>query len=229
MSQLSLPLKLQDHAVFDTFWPIGNEPLLAFLSDLCDRRAGPGCWLWGKSAVGKSHLLQAVCERIGDQSVFLPMQMLRSAGPGVLDGMAERQFVCLDDIGLVAGDPDWERALFGLFESVMQRRSLLLVAAQAPPRETGFALPDLASRFSLLPAFAIRALAEEQKQAALKHRAKYRGLELPDKTARFLTTHSRRDMASLYGLLDRLASEAVRERRRLTIPFVKNVMRVDAP
>lgn len=224
MSQLSLPLKLKDHAVFDTFWPIGNEPLLAFLSDLCDQGNGPGCWLWGKAATGKSHLLQAVCDRIGDQSVFLPMEMLQHAGPAALEGMAERRFVCLDDIDLVAGDPDWERALFGLFESVMQRGSLILVAAQAPPRETGFALPDLASRFALLPAFALRALEEEQKQAALKHRARYRGLELPSETARFLTIHSRRDMASLYGLLDRLASEAVREQRRLTIPFVKNVM-----
>jgi DnaA family protein len=47
---------------------------------------------------------------------------------------------------------------------------------------------------------------------------------LPDDTAQFLLSRSRRDMASLYGVLDRLDDEALRAQRRLTIPFVKGVL-----
>ena len=36
---------------------------------------------------------------------------------------------------------------------------------------------------------------------------------------------SRRDMSSLYELLDRLDLEALRAQRKLTIPFVREVMR----
>ena len=50
------------------------------------------------------------------------------------------------------------------------------------------------------------------------------GLDLPDDTARFLLKRSRRDMASLYALLDKLDVAALRAKRRLTIPFVKNVI-----
>lgn len=224
MSQLALPLKLQDHAVFETFWAVGNESLLAYLDELCRRPRGPGCWIWGKASTGKSHLLQAVCDRIGDGSVFLPLADFRATGAGILEGMADRPFICLDDVHQVAGDNAWERALFQLFESAALAQSVLLVSSGGPPRDSGFTMPDLASRFSLLPAFNVRSLDERGKQNALKLRARHRGLELPDDTARFMTSRSRRDMASLYALLDKLDTEALVAQRRLTIPFVKDVM-----
>ena len=49
--------------------------------------------------------------------------------------------------------------------------------------------------------------------------------ELPADTARFLMARSRRDMRSLYELLDKLDLEALRAQRRLTIPFVRDVLR----
>ena len=224
MSQLALPLKLQDHAKFETFWAVGNEALAAFLDEMSRSADGPGCWIWGTPSTGKSHLLQAVCDRVGDRSWFLPLEELRDSGPAVLDGMADRDFVCLDDVHSVIGNREWERALFALFENATEKGSVLVASSGAPPRESGFTLPDLQSRFSLLPAFHVHPLDEREKQNALKLRARHRGLELPDETARFMTTHSRRDMTSLYALLDKLDTEALVAKRRLTIPFVKAVM-----
>jgi DnaA family protein len=34
----------------------------------------------------------------------------------------------------------------------------------------------------------------------------------------------KRDMASLYAMLDRLDTEALKAKRRLTVPFVKKVL-----
>ena len=225
MSQLALPLRLQDHAVFDTFWPAGNEHLVAFLRELAGGGEGPGCWLWGRHATGRSHLLQAVCERRGDRAVFVPLADLAAAGPAILEGLAERAVLCLDDVQHVAGQPEWERALFQLYNEAQESGAVLLATADAPPREAGFALADLTSRFSQLPIFQVHVLDESERQAALKLRARHRGLELPDDTARYLTTRSRRDMASLYALLDRLDAEALVAQRRLTIPFVSAILK----
>jgi DnaA family protein len=85
-------------------------------------------------------------------------------------------------------------------------------------------LPDLKSRLSLLPAFQVNVLSDQQRVEALQLRAGHRGLELPDETAGFLLNRSRRDMASLYELLDKLDLEALRAQRRLTIPFVRQVL-----
>ncbi len=45
-----------------------------------------------------------------------------------------------------------------------------------------------------------------------------------EETANYLLTRRKRDMASLYALLDRLDLESLKAQRRLTIPFVKTVL-----
>lgn len=224
MSQLALPLTLQDHAVFDSFLATGNEPVVAFLQDIVESGSGPGGWLWGPSSTGKTHLLQAVCERAGDRAQFVPMSEIRHAGPGILDGLENRHFVCIDDVDQVAATGDWEFGLFSLFNSLHDAGGVLVCSSTAPPRECGFRLEDLSSRFSKLPNFRLGPLDEAARIEALKLRARHRGLELPTETASFLLTRSRRDMASLYGILDTLDAEALKAQRRLTVPFVRQVL-----
>ena len=224
MSQLALPLKLQDHAVFESYWPAGNEPLVAFLMAIATTGDGPGGWLWGAVASGKTHLLQAVCERSGDRALFLPLRDFVDAGCGILEGLASRQFICLDDVDVVAGDADWELGLFNLYNQLHDAGGVLVVAANATPRACDFSLADLASRFSRLPAFHVHALDEAELINALQLRARHRGLNLPVETANFLLARMKRDMASLYAMLDRLDTAALKAKRRLTVPFVKEVL-----
>ncbi len=225
MNQLALPLRLADHAVFASFLRNGNEELVALLSGMHDSPGNSGCWLWGGSATGKTHLLQAVCERVGDRSVYVPLAMLAEAGPGLIEGLDSRDVVCLDDIQAIAGDPGWQQALFTLYNELMSAGGQLVVAASMAPRECAFTLPDLASRMSHLPTYNVRSLADADRAAALQLRASHRGLELPDETARYLLSRSRRDMGSLYALLDTLDDEALRAQRRLTVPFVREVLK----
>ena len=224
MSQLALPLKLQDHAVFESYWPAGNEPLVAFLRAIAATGDGPGGWLWGIAASGKTHLLQAVCERSGDSALFLPLRDFVDSGPGILEGLASRQFICLDDVDVIAGDADWELGLFNLYNQLNDAAGVLIVSANATPRTCDFSLADLASRFSRLPAFHVHALDEAELINALQLRARHRGLDLPAETANFLLTRMKRDMASLYAMLDKLDTAALKAKRRLTVPFVKEVL-----
>ena len=224
MSQLALPLRLQDHAVFESFWAAGNDALVAYLRELSATADGPGCWIWGGGATGKTHLLQAVCERPGDRAVYVPLALLATAGPGILEGLSSRQFVCLDDVHTVAGDTGWELALFNLYNQLAESGGVVVATAVAAPRECRFDLADLASRFSMLPAFHLAALDEADRIRALQLRARHRGLDLPDDTANYLLNRSKRDMTTLYALLDRLDTAALEAKRRLTIPFVKETL-----
>jgi DnaA family protein len=228
MSQLALPLQLADHAVFASFFARGNETLVATLSAIASGNDsnpdGYGCWLWGPQASGKTHLLQAVCGTAGDRAAYVPLSMLAPAGPGILDGLANRELICIDDVDRVAGRADWESALFDLYNQVQDAAAELVVSAAAAPRECAFQLEDLKSRFARLPVFQIHVLDDEERITALQLRSQHRGLELPDDTARYLLNRSRRDMASLYDLLDTLDKEALRAKRRLTIPFVRSVI-----
>lgn len=223
--QLALPLRLGDHAVFDSYWAPPDDALVAFLKRLAAEPGDGGCWIWGPGATGKTHLLQAVCDRLGDDAIYLPLKLLAGSGPAVLDGLASRRCICLDDVDAVAGQPPWEEALFGLLNELADRRGIAVASARGAPRESGVVLPDLKSRLSRLPAFHLRPLAETERVAALQLRARHRGLELPEETARYMLRRSRRDMASLYAALDRLDTESLKAQRRLTIPFVGEVLR----
>ncbi|MDJ0940324.1 MAG: DnaA regulatory inactivator Hda [Woeseiaceae bacterium] len=224
MSQMALPLKLADHAVFDSFVATGNEELVAALVDIASGVDG-SAFIWGGPSTGKTHLLQAICAHVGDRSVYVPFATLAGAGPGVIEGLASRDVVCLDDLEFVAGNPDWELGLFSLYNDLVANGGSIVIAASMPPREAPIALADLQSRLSQLPTWRLRVLEEQERLTALKLRAAHRGLELPDETARYLLSRSRRDMASLYAMLDTLDGEALRAQRRLTVPFVSDVLK----
>ena len=224
MSQLALPLGLQDHAVFESFLPAGNEAVVAFLQDTVATARGPGGWLRGSHATGRTHLLQAVCERAGDQAQFVPLREFAGADAAILHGLSNRRFLCLDDVDTVAGVAEWELALFSLYNELVDSGGILICSAAAAPRDCGFNLADLVSRFSRLPTFQLQTLDESARIEALQLRARHRGLDLPTESAAYLLNRSTRDMASLYALLDRLDAEAMIAQRRLTIPFVKEVL-----
>jgi len=224
MSQLALALQLADHAVFASYHPSGNEALVATLSAIAAGDGGHGCWLWGARSTGKTHLLQAVCEAAGDRSVYVPLTMVAEAGPEILEGLAGREVVCIDDVHCVLGNDSWDAALFDLCNQVFDADGQLLITAAAAPRETRVDLLDLGSRLARLPVFQVHSLNEDERVSALQLRSRHRGLELPDDAARYLLKRSRRDMASLYELLDRLDAEALRAKRRFTIPFVREVL-----
>jgi DnaA family protein len=225
MDQLPLGLRLADRAVFDTFWPQGNEQLLAHLHAVSAGAAGVS-WLAGPAASGKSHLLQATCARApaARRCGYFPLRQLASLGPGALEGLPRLDLVCLDDVHLAAGDAQWERALFGLYREIEESGGSLVAAAPESPALIAWGLPDLGSRFTAAAIYTLRPLDEPAQRDALMLRARVRGFELPEEVARWLQRRYPRDMGTLYQLLDTLDSAALVAQRRLTLPFIRSVL-----
>ena len=226
MDQLPLGLRLADRAVFATFWPAGNEQLLAHLREVATGAVGGVTWLAGPHASGKSHLLQAICaegpatRRCG----YFPLRSLAQLGPAALEGLPQLDLVCLDDVQLLAGQLSWEHALFELYRGLEEYGGSLVASASEAPALVGWALPDLGSRFTAAAIQTVRALDEMGQRDALMLRAKVRGFELPEDVARWLQRRYARDMGTLYQLLDTLDSAALAAQRRLTLPFIRSVL-----
>ena len=227
MSQIPLAVRLSDHAEFDNYVAGPNAAAVAAVERLARQPDDPALWVWGAPSTGKSHLLQAACAaagRGGMAAAYLPLATWQDTGPGVLEGWDSEALLCVDDVDAVAGDAAWEAALFTLFNAVTARRASLLFAASAAPGACGFALPDLVSRLSYGAVFRLELLDEDERMRALALRCRRRGLELPDKTALWLTRHYRRDLGSLFELLERLDVESMVAKRPLTVPFVRGVL-----
>lgn len=231
MRQLPLEVRLADHARFGNFVPDGNEFVVHELRAAADRLPGPPVWLWGAGGSGRTHLLQAAVAAAGDgagRPAYLPLAGLVAGGmappAALLEGLGDLDLVALDDIERVAGDVDAERALFGLYEQLRAAGGRLIVAAAGPPADTGFGLADLRSRLASGSVHRLRSLDDAGRLAALTLRARFRGLELPEDTARYLLHRTPRGAASLFALLDTLDRESLAARRPLTIPFVRAVL-----
>ena len=227
MEQLPLEVRLADYALFDTYHNGPNGEPVHALRNLLESRVFVVLWLWGPTDAGKTHLLQAAVNAAdgnGFRSAYLPLSTGSGLSPEVLEGMGELDFICVDDVDAIAGDKTWEQGLFHLFESLRGSGGRLVLAAKESPLHCGFALQDLVSRFSSGATFRLTQLSDEDKLRAIQMRAEWRGLVLPDDTARYLISRVDRGFSQLFSLLDQLDREALKAQKKLTIPFVKAVL-----
>jgi DnaA-homolog protein len=226
MQQLPLGVRLPDRALFGSFLPGRNAEALAHARAVASGGTRGLTWLSGPGGAGKTHLLQAICAAASERSRagYVPLREVAHLGSGVLDGLAQLECLCLDDLDAVAGDLGWERRLFGLLRETEEAGGALILAAAAPPALLPWALPDLGSRCAAGTMLALRALDESEQHAALELRARLRGLELPEETWEWLRRRYPRDMRRLYELLDTLDEAALAAQRRLTVPFIRDVL-----
>ncbi len=228
--QLPLSVQLRDDATFANYFSGPNYSLVNMLDlEKCSDEVTPESffYLYGTSGAGCSHLLQAAChqsDRLGFRSAYLPMDEMVDYSPRILEGYDAMDLICLDNIEAIAGDRQWEEAIFNLFNSLRDSGKRLLVAAHCPPRQLPLELPDLVSRLSWGLVFQVMPLSDQDKLMSLRLRAHLRGLDLTEDVARFILNRSPRTMQDLFKVLSCLDGESLRAKRKLSIPFVKEVM-----
>jgi DnaA family protein len=222
--QLPLHIGLRDSATFANFYPADNAQVLAQCQQ-CARLEGERfVFIHGASGSGKSHLLQAACHAASEQGqpvVYLPLAQRAGFNVAMLEGLEHMGLLCLDDLDAIAGDAEWEEAMFHLYNRVRDAEAHLIVAANNHPAALAMQLPDLQSRLVWGLVFKLQSLDDEQLTAALQLRARGRGLELPGEVVAYLLKRCTRDMNTLFDLLEKLDRESLVAQRKLTIPFVR--------
>lgn len=225
--QLPLGLVPRDGARFNSYFPGPNLEVLHGLQQSATGNGEALVYMVGAAGMGKTHLLQAACyeaAQSGRTTGYLPLQELLVFTASVFDDLEQLDLLCIDDVTAIAGQDDWERGLFDLFNRIRQGGGTLLIAADKRQDQAGFRLPDLVSRLGWGVTYVLRPLDEEAVTAALACRARARGLQLPEETAQYLLRRFPRDLRTLFALFDTLDSASLIEQRRLTIPFVKSVL-----
>jgi len=225
-AQRALAFQWNDRADLASFVPHGNEQAVAAIRSLGDGHP-QGLYLMGPGDSGKSHLLQAACgdatQKAG-QAVYLPLAQLADQSPALLEGLDQLALVAIDDLAAVAGDPAWEEGLFHLYNRLRDQGGQLVVGARQAPAGLGLQLPDLVSRLEALLRLRLSAPDDQRRRLILKALLGQRGLTLPEPTIDYVLRHQSRDLDHLLTVVERLDAASLEAGRRLTVPFVREVL-----
>jgi DnaA family protein len=227
-TQYTLAVTLPDDETLQSFFGAKESPAVQFIEQfLAPGKPQLPLYLFGASGSGKSHLLYAACVQAQEQgltSQLLALDDFRQYSPRLFDGLEQLDLVCLDNIQAIAGDSHWQVALFDLYNRMVEQGKRLLIVADEAPLQLGITLPDLVSRLQACTIFQLRLLSDDDKQKLLQQKARLRGIDLPDEVARFLLNRQQRDIRALVAILDKLDKASIVHQRKLTIPFVKDVL-----
>ena len=229
MDATQLPLTFGQAEVFsfDHFLAGKNNEVVQKLHSVVENQSSESIFIWGGSGLGKSHLLQALCKSFSDQSqqsAYLPLLQHKKFTPEILEGLEALPAICLDDVEHIAGDENWEQAIFNLFNRIKEENNLLIMAARSAPQFIEFKLADLDSRMNWGLIYQLHDLDDREKLKVLQQRAKTRGFKLPDEVGNYLITRLPRGMHAICGFLDKLDVASLAAKRKLTIPFVKECL-----
>jgi DnaA family protein len=225
--QVPLQFEFQSDQTFASFFPGNNAEIIDQLQSLADGGLEQQIFLWGDSGSGKSHLLQACCQQakiLGKDPFYLAFTPDHLPAPAMLEGLEDMELVCLDDLQCVAGDAAWQQALFNFYNLHRQNNHHLLLAADCPPKYLPLELPDLKTRMSWGLTLKIQPLRDDQLIQALTHKARFLGFDIPPAVGRFLLHHYVHDLPALWLLLEKIDHATLVAQRKLTIPFLKQIL-----
>lgn len=225
--QLPLALRWPRRQRFEHFHVGANAAALAAVVRLARDAGAPWLYLHGTAGCGKTHLLMAACQAAGDAGRHVQYLPLRSVPDRAhaLRGVAGGDLLALDDLDAIAGDREAEHALFDLYNRAKAEGSALLMAAATTPGQLGIELPDLRSRLGACTRFAIKLLDDTQRRDVLRAQAALRGIDLDEHVLDWLFARHARDLGALLDLLDRLDQASLAAQRRVTIPFLRELLR----
>ncbi|CAM2753263.1 DnaA regulatory inactivator Hda [Legionella worsleiensis] len=227
--QLALAIKLNDEATLADFNWENNGLLQQQLENMLTHKEERILYLWGTRGSGKSHVLQGCCQAVNLKhcAMYLPLTLLKDWGPQTIEGLEEQDLICIDDIDVIAHNPDWEEALFHLYNRIKDKeKGLLIISGSFPPAQSPINLADLRSRLAWGLVIQLNELSDEEKINTLKLHALKRGIDLPESVGQFLLNRCSRNMHDLHQLLNRLDDASLAAHRKITIPFVKNTLNI---
>src|SRR3954447_20825098 len=175
-------------------------------------------FIHGGVGLGKTHLLQAVCqtllERAPDSRILYLScdsfinQFITAVETGDMNQFRHRyrhvDVLVIDDIHFLAGRDRTQEEFFHTFNTLYQQHKQIILSADCPPSEIPELEERLVSRFNWGLVARVEKPCYETRVAILKKKARLRGLELPDDVLCHIAARVENNTRELEGAITKL-------------------------
>jgi len=222
MKQIPFSFPKFDFNKFDFFHSnIVNRETIALIDNLFkfnykDNRI----YLWGPSAVGKTHILIATIKKfLNLNKEVIDLSFIDHNDTFDLGSI---DLFFLDDID--RADGKIQNNLFNIFNMSENENAAIFITGSLPPNQMSLR-PDLRTRISQCLVLNLKELEDEEKKDVLLKRSYFMGINLKLEIIDYLVKNYNRNMHELIKLIEKIDKESIIQKKRITIPFIKSFMK----
>jgi chromosomal replication initiator protein len=195
-------------------------------------------FIHGGVGLGKTHLLQAVCQKLlekapGSRILYLSCdsfinQFINAVEHGDMNGFRYRyrnvDMLVIDDIHFLAGRDRTQEEFFHTFNTLYQNHKQIILSADAAPSEIPELEERLVSRFNWGLVARIEKPCYETRCAILKRKARIRQLEIPDDVICYIAGRVENNTRELEGAVTKLQGMSLINAGKIDIDLAKGAL-----
>ncbi|HZZ44416.1 MAG TPA: chromosomal replication initiator protein DnaA [Tepidisphaeraceae bacterium] len=232
------PLALNPDYVFENFvtGPCNRLPHAASVAvaDAPGKAYNP-LFIHGGVGLGKSHLLQAVCQKVMEKQpdariLYLSCdsfinQFINAVETGDMNLFRHRyrnvDVMVIDDIHFLAGKDRTQEEFFHTFNTLYQAHKQIILSADCAPSEIPELEERLVSRFNWGLVARIEKPSYETRVAILQKKARLRGLACPDDVLCYIATKVENNTRELEGAITKIQGMSMLQEGKIDLDLAK--------
>jgi DnaA family protein len=225
--QIALPLSLDRQYSFENFISDRADLIIASLKALIQGDGEAQIGLWGTTASGKTHLLNASADYARQKSVVLQIydaKQLLQCDANEFEGFSHCDVLAIDNLDAIAGNAEWEACFYQVINRCRDGDYRFVFAMAHRPEDLETTLDDFRSRLQWGLMLQLPSSDDIEIRQILHKRAQLIGIELAEDVISYLMTHHARNLATQMAILQRLDGASLSQQRKVTIPLIKQAL-----
>jgi DnaA family protein len=225
--QIALPLSLDRQYSFENFISDRADLIIASLKALIQGDGEAQIGLWGTTASGKTHLLNASADYARQKSVVLQIydaKQLLQCDANEFEGFSHCDVLAIDNLDAIAGNAEWEACFYQVINRCRDGDYRFVFAMAHRPEDLETTLDDFRSRLQWGLMLQLPSSDDIEIRQILRKRAQLIGIELAEDVISYLMTHHARNLATQMAILQRLDGASLSQQRKVTIPLIKQAL-----